>query len=422
MTSMPLHPCFSSILLTTSLCASTLVGSLTRQDAVEPTTDLDELIERVEEYESFRATYRVLSSDGRIGLIRWTYLADDRARATLETAGESRDLFWIDGGTLSSGVFDSNGDPYVVGLELGAEMDAYREVNELLDERFPLDGVPPFEPHLQFSLVLNVEKDKTDMSMGIVDRRSSLFAWLPMLRSRERTEQNDPLVLAFDTDDRRYEVSALNGFITSAWIGAGEDRRLAAELVALELDVEIDAEEVRTPEWTGTDDAIDAGFRQAMLNTLRRNSRETVAIRLERLDEDGELDWSEAGPEGLLELLTELHVVATRYDTQKYLEHLEEQFATRVESLTEWADELREDVRMPEQLELYKQQARTELEATLQQILETSADRLESPSERELSIFDEFLKVERRALRAALETELRDMALERFDETVGTVE
>lgn len=418
-----LHSVFSLLLVSPILAFTPPAPRVVHaQEEVEPTTDIDELIERVAELESFRATYRVLSSDGRVGLIHWTYLADDRARATLETEGKSRDLFWIEGGKLSSEVFDSSGDPYLVGMDLGAEIEAYEEVNDLLDQRFPFAGVPPFEPHLQFSIVLNTDVDKTDMSMGIVDRRSSLFAWLPTLRDRERTGHDDPLILAFESDERRYEVSALNGFMTKGWIGSGDDRRLAFELVELKLDAEIDADELRTPKWTRTEDQIDAGFRQAMLNTLKQNARESIAIRLDKLHEDGELDWPADGPEGLLELLTELHVVATRADTLRYLEHLDAQLTTRAEGLVEWADGLREEEGMPEQLELHKQQARQELDATLQQILDTSADRLGAPSKRDLGITDEFLELERLAVRAALQTELRDAALERFDETVGAVE
>ncbi|MCB9904096.1 MAG: hypothetical protein H6831_06785 [Planctomycetes bacterium] len=408
-------------------CAALLVftflgASADARQATEPTTDVAELIERVGDLQSFRATYRVESSDGREGLMHWTYVADDRARATLEAAGQTRDLFWIDGGALSTTVLDRDGDPQAVGMDVGGELEAYETANDLLDEHFPSKTAPPFEPHLQFSIVLNDDTDKVDVSVGIVDRRSCLLGWLPAFEARDAAESKDPECLRFDYGDHSYEVSALNGFVTRGWIGKGADERLAIELVSLELDVEIDAGEMQAPDWSDADDELASGFRHAMLNTLRQNCRETVAMRIAKLHSDGALEWPEGGPEGLTEVLTELHTVATRHDTAAMLERFESQLATRTEALTAWADEVREDPRMPEELEKLKQQARGELEHSLEQIVETTVERLGPPTAREFDLAEEFLEVERAALRAVLEETVRDAVLARYDETVGAVE
>jgi hypothetical protein len=410
----PLHAVLALALLTASGAAP--------QDATSPADDLDELIDRVAEMESFRATYRVHSSDGRIGLMHWIYVADDTAHVHMEVAEESRDLFWIKDGVMTAGALDSNGDEYIVGTDVGAQLEHYEPVYDALDQKFPLAGSPAFEASLQFSLVLDADTDKVDLSVGIIDRKTSLFVWLPTLKRVEQVEQDDAELFVFSRDGLTYELSAINGFITRGWIGTDEDRRLAVELIQLELDPEISDDEIEVPEWTGTDAEIDAGFQSAIRNTLLLNSRSTVLRRLQALHDRDELEWPDGGPQGLLALLTELHTVGKRYDMQAYLAKVTGHLEARAENLLVWADEHRETEGMPAQLAELSTQAREELEQILEQIIDTQVERLQGPTDGELELEADFVELERIALRAALESELRESALQHFDETVGAVE
>lgn len=403
------------------ICLPVVTASFA-QERIEPSTDLEVLSERVDELKSFRVTYRLHASDGRTGLMHWMYVADDRVRVRMETAGQSRDMFWIADGKLTAGAFDRAGAPYIIGMDVGERLAEYESVHDALDQHFPLAGSAPFGMRVQFNLVLNTTENKTDLSVGIIDRRLSLFSWLSALNGEDQLEQADEKVLVFERNARRYEVSALNGFLTRGWIGAGDDRRLAVELVELELDPEISPSEMEAPQWTGTDEEIDQGLRRAMLNTLEANIRETVLRRLQTLYDQDALTWGENGPTGIFDLLRELHLVATREETATYLEELDTQLAERATNLQVWADEYRESEAMATELEVHQSTARDQLSKSLESIIDAGIEQLESPSKGDDSLEEEFLIVERKALRSALESTLRDAALERFERTVGAVE
>jgi len=243
-------------------------GGLQDEELQAPAKDIDELIERVGELESFRSSFRVLSRDGEAAVMHWTCAGDDQVHVQLEQDGELNDMVWISGGVMTMNTKDERGKPYVVGADLGELLDQYVAVNEALDEHFPTADMAPLAMHLTFTAVFDVGDDRTTLSVGLSDRAGPLFGWLAAAREDEPEEQEDEALFVFERTTSRWEISAQTGFIERAWLGAGEDRRPAIELVELELNLEIDESEFEAPSWTETDERIDLGFARTMRETM----------------------------------------------------------------------------------------------------------------------------------------------------------
>lgn len=393
-------------------------------DDPSPTQDIDELIERTNHLESFRATYLMHSSDGEETRVYWTYLADGQARVRMEQDDQLSDVVWFDDGVMTVAVKDKPGKQRMVGADVGAMILEYSSMQDALDRHFPMTDPVPYEPQLEFQLNLDAESNRTDFSISLSDRRRAMCNWLALRRGDEPIEQDDPLLLVFDDGTARYEISATSGFIEKGFIGAGDERRLAMELLELELDVDLPAKEFDAPKWTFQSEQEELGFRGMVSAQLMDSTRTTLYRRLRILDEDGELDWDDEGPDGLAEVLHELFVAAIVAPNEAYFGELETQLEEMAEQVGIWADEHREEPGFAEALTASIRANRADLQAHVEGMIESRVEGLRLPRGVHVApeFAEELLDLEREALRSAMQEDLLRVALERHDETVGSVE
>ncbi len=292
-----------------------LVPTAGFQEAEEdPLEVLEELIERTNSLQAFKAVFRLHRPGVDEGSVVVFYQSPDRLRMDMRPPGASGESSMLAvAGKLCMLTPDSRNGASFALVDLGAGPTDEPLALELLERRFPAshEGDLGPGPELAVSWRVDPGTEKTDFNLSLswsVSSRRALLGWLVTMEEEPGLLEVSQAALLQRHERFQASVSRSTGFLVGLAMRGADGSTLALDLEALDLEPELDQALFAIPERPqGARDQSAALERMFAAEDSPQIVRRRCLVRVDRQLAKGRIEWDTQTRDGCEEIFRALH-------------------------------------------------------------------------------------------------------------------